>query len=285
MIVLSLVASALPNLHPYALILGYYLLCIGLPCALIVKNTPSVDALRPYPPRISSLLPVILLAGLAVGLVSAVTLLWEIPFELAGLNTQTAGITEAGNAAQLVLSVVVNAAIPAVCEEILFRGVILSAFEGYGTVRAALISSVLFTLLHGSVIGAPAELLLGLMLCVIVITTGSIWSGVVFHTIYNALVIVLNNAIGGGESTQTVLQSIGGAKGLISVAVDIALFALPSYYFIRALLYRAKTEHVVVYPPRRVRLGGGALAMLIAAIVIAVLLCAADFCQMAGVIL
>ena len=82
-----------------------------------------------------------------------------------------------------------SAVLPAVCEETLFRGALLSAWEEKGSAKAMLIVSVLFMLLHGSVTGIPSELAAGLILCFLAISTGSVFAGIIFHTVYNSAIL------------------------------------------------------------------------------------------------
>ena len=89
------------------------------------------------------------------------------------------------------VGVLVFALMPAITEELAFRGYILSGLERtYSPRTAILLSALLFGFLHvllslfQQFFGAA---LLGLILGAIAVRTGSLWPGVVFHFVNNAL--------------------------------------------------------------------------------------------------
>lgn len=84
------------------------------------------------------------------------------------------------------------AVVPAICEEILFRGYILRAFEkSWGILTAIIVSGVIFGLFHlqlGNLIPLAA---LGIILAVMTWLSGSIWPAVVAHFLNNGSAVVL----------------------------------------------------------------------------------------------
>jgi uncharacterized protein len=72
-----------------------------------------------------------------------------------------------------------------ICEEVLFRGTIMPSLEKYGLVPAIVFSSLLFALLHGSLLSLISTFSLGVMMAVIVIKTGSLWGGILYHMLNN----------------------------------------------------------------------------------------------------
>ncbi len=75
---------------------------------------------------------------------------------------------------------------PAICEEVLFRGVALKAYENRGTVRAIVISSIFFALVHQSVVNFIGPLLIGALAAYLVIRSDSIIPGILTHFTFNA---------------------------------------------------------------------------------------------------
>lgn len=99
------------------------------------------------------------------------------------------------------------AIIPAICEEAAFRGYILSGLgNGRPAWRAIVEQALLFGLIH-AVLSLSQQFfnaaLLGLLLGLVAIRTGSLLPGVVFHAINNGLTIAL--AIAGGASAAPAL--------------------------------------------------------------------------------
>lgn len=75
--------------------------------------------------------------------------------------------------------------VPAFCEELLFRGVILSRLLPYGRTSAILISAVTFGLMHGNHEQLFYATIAGVMLGWCYTETGSIWPGVIAHMLNN----------------------------------------------------------------------------------------------------
>lgn len=82
------------------------------------------------------------------------------------------------------------ALLPAVCEEILCRGYVLSGLRrGMRPALALLISAVLFGFLHLSPLRFLPTLLLGVLLAFVVLRTGSLWPAILLHALHNGLAI------------------------------------------------------------------------------------------------
>ena len=82
---------------------------------------------------------------------------------------------------------------PAVCEEMLFRGVILHALKARYRMPAAIaVTAVLFGLFHMSLVKFLPTGLLGLALCILVWKTGSIYPAMLMHFINNAISVAAN---------------------------------------------------------------------------------------------
>ena len=88
----------------------------------------------------------------------------------------------AGNAAYLILT---YAALPAFCEELVFRGILCAEYERHGAVCATLLSMLLFNILHFDLRHAPVYLFSGLVLCAVLYATRSLFAAVAVHFGYN----------------------------------------------------------------------------------------------------
>ena len=103
------------------------------------------------------------------------------------LNTLNEQLSEFG----FVEAFVLIALAPAVCEEFLFRGYILTAFRSkYKVINAILVSSVLFGLYHMSVIRFCGTFALGVLHCYVVVKTGSLIPVMLMHFINNGLGVI-----------------------------------------------------------------------------------------------
>lgn len=88
-----------------------------------------------------------------------------------------------------ILQLIVVAGSAALCEETLFRGVILRGFEKAGAVTAILISSLLFGLLHLDFEKLLGTFILGALICFFTYRTNSIFAGMTAHFTNNAIAV------------------------------------------------------------------------------------------------
>jgi sodium transport system permease protein len=86
------------------------------------------------------------------------------------------------------LTVLVSVVLPALCEELAFRGFILSGLRRrFRPWTAILLSSFLYALFQMNVFQFVPHFLVGVILALLVMRTGSIWTGIVFHLVWNSL--------------------------------------------------------------------------------------------------
>lgn len=94
----------------------------------------------------------------------------------------------------ILLAFFTEALIPGLCEEFLFRGVVLSNMLPYGRTAAVIGSAAAFALMHGN----PAQYLYafgaGVILGVVYLESGSIWPGTLIH-IFNNLFSLAEHAM------------------------------------------------------------------------------------------
>ncbi len=79
---------------------------------------------------------------------------------------------------------------PAICEEALFRGVVLQSLRRRLSPAAAVgLSALLFALYHLNLHQVPTTLVVGLLLGALTVTSGSIWPAVCLHLLHNGLAL------------------------------------------------------------------------------------------------
>lgn len=101
---------------------------------------------------------------------------------------QDVGFEDIGNYYELALAFVTLVIIAPFAEEALFRGYLFGKLRGYVSFwSAALLTSALFALAHGQWNVALDTFVLGMVLAWLRDTTGSIWAGVLLHSIKNAV--------------------------------------------------------------------------------------------------
>ena len=79
-----------------------------------------------------------------------------------------------------------------ICEELLFRGIILQGLKEKGTIKAVLITSLMFMLMHLNLHQTIYQFVLSIIMCFIYLYTNSIFSTIFVHFINNTLVLLIN---------------------------------------------------------------------------------------------
>lgn len=87
----------------------------------------------------------------------------------------------------IIYVVITFALLPALTEEFVFRSIIITEYEegGYGGLCAALMSALLFALLHSSISQFPVYLLGGIIFSAVVIVTRSVFAAMAVHFLNN----------------------------------------------------------------------------------------------------
>ena len=85
----------------------------------------------------------------------------------------------------------VIAVLPAVFEEVIFRGLLLKGMKSFGTVGAVLLNGALFAIFHQNPAQTMYQFCCGVAFAFMAIRAGSILPTIVSHFVNNALIIVL----------------------------------------------------------------------------------------------
>lgn len=91
---------------------------------------------------------------------------------------------------KILMAFISIAIVPALCEEFLFRGCILSNLLPYGKTTAIVASAVLFSMMHGNVAQFFYTFIAGLVLGAVYAETGSIWPCTFIHLFNNFYSII-----------------------------------------------------------------------------------------------
>lgn len=119
----------------------------------------------------------------------------------------------AGGGVAAVLSVAV---LPALSEELLFRGVLLAELEENGSLTAALVSSLLFAMFHFSPERFAATFCSGILLCLCVFVTRSLAASCLVHLAYNLALLL-------GAERINAFFSVTDERALIAVFLTVGL--------------------------------------------------------------
>ena len=116
---------------------------------------------------------------------------------------------------------------PAICEELLFRGVILRASRArMGIPAAVVLNGILFGVFHLSIYRFFPTMILGMVLAVIVIRTRSIIPAMIFHFLNNGCAVVIGRYLGPSASSDPGQQPVSLPMIMASLALFVGGMAL-----------------------------------------------------------
>ena len=224
----------------------FYLPFMLLPVFLCFRRRPdAADALRLKPITPKATLAVIITALSGIVPATIITALWSLLLEALGCSAPYPQMAIPTDTSGLILYFFAAAVLPGICEELLFRGVLLSGWERRGRTRAVLVSAMFFALLHGSVQGFPAEFLLGIVIGHIVTACDSIYAGMIYHTVHNAVILIMNFL-----SQRVASVSESAEMQVVELTIrelDAAVFQMIFYIALFVLMLRLFRRRAIVH--------------------------------------
>lgn len=148
---------------------------------------------------------------------------------------------------RIILGFVAYAVLPAIAEELLFRGIMLRGFSRRASgVASVMLSAVMFCLMHGSLQQTFYQLILGVMLGFVAYYTGNILFSMIFHFLNNAIVVLLELVGGYNSFLNGFSQNFGGYMFAIAIAVMATIVAVLFIWLLKKINKHSETEDVVV---------------------------------------
>lgn len=105
--------------------------------------------------------------------------------------------------------------VPAVLEEMAFRGFVLQSLRRFGDGFALFVSAFCFALLHVNPTRFPHTFVMGLVIGYFVLFTGSLATGIIIHFVYNAIITIMSIATDFGFAESTMLMASGEVVMLV----------------------------------------------------------------------
>jgi uncharacterized protein len=189
-----------------------------------ITGVEQVDFARLKPLRLE-FVPVIVVLSVSMWLLNIVYAATVLT-GLVGLGYEPAILIEPPQSVQdLFRLIIVIAVFAGICEEVFFRGAIMPAMEKQGRLEAIIFSSLLFALFHGSLIRLPNTFILGVVIALVVIKSGSLWAGILFHFLNNFYSMLYLYLAGQAETAAEVSNgSIWGLLPLFAIGLTGAVF-------------------------------------------------------------
>lgn len=138
--------------------------------------------------------------------------------------------------ADFVKALLVMAILPAIGEELFFRGVIMRMIHWRvrKMVHVIILSALVFAMMHGNPQGFASIFISGIMLALIYYWTGSLWLSMLAHAVHNGLQIVLIYAADGNATITNMIES--NSVPLSYLVTGLAIFSVAFY-----LLWKHRT--------------------------------------------
>lgn len=150
---------------------------------------------------------------------------------------------------QYFISFLIIAISPGICEEVLFRGIILNSYEHTGYYKSILITAVLFGMFHFNLANFVGPTILGIVFGIMVYKTNSLYSSIIGHTINNGIALTIGFLFNRyeeliNEITIDYLDSSDtmdiGVKGFVALA-----FLIICFFIVKSLF--SKLEPIELY--------------------------------------
>lgn len=160
---------------------------------------------------------------------------WLLFLALFAANVASAGLPPPS----VTLFILVNTALVGWSEEVMFRGIVLRGlYRSFGIWAAILGSSLAFGAIHvlnvfltgdlrGAVIQAVAAFLSGVFLAAVRLRTGSLWTGIVLHALWDAGTFLV---AAGAAATAAAAAAPSAMGDFGSVVLSLPLFLLGLYF-------------------------------------------------------
>ena len=136
-----------------------------------------------------------------------------------------------GTAQSSLYLILAYAALPALCEEFVFRGLLISEYEKRSSTAAVLLSSIFFALLHFDIERFPTYFFAGLILALTLYASRSLLAVMVLHFCHNMIGIF-------GRPYMQTLAELGGDELFMTLLTAVFLLSLGIFTADAARLYK-----------------------------------------------
>ncbi len=95
------------------------------------------------------------------------------------------------NPREYILGFLIIALTPGICEEVMFRGLIMTSYDSFGRKKAIIYSAILFGIFHFNAQNLLGPIYLGLLFGIIAYKTDSIYPTIIGHTANNTIALTI----------------------------------------------------------------------------------------------
>lgn len=130
---------------------------------------------------------------------------------------------------ELIISILVIGLTAAVCEEVLFRGVLQGSMEKLGKTGMLIIVSLLFAAFHFNIEHFLGIFVLSLLIGFIVYRTNSLYMGMLAHFVNNTVAVVMS-FIAGRIPEEMVEESVAASEAIPEIAEIVVLAGIVIFF-------------------------------------------------------
>lgn len=138
------------------------------------------------------------------------------------------------------------AVLPAIAEELLFRGVITVEYERRGAVRAILMSALLFALLHFDLSNLLTHLFVGTLFSLVLYATNSLIATMILHVLYSGTMLFTLRYL------SALYRFTGTVQLFLFLVIFVFLVSLILFCRFAVQIYRTRDEQGIKDPRRAV---------------------------------
>lgn len=132
-------------------------------------------------------------------------------------NSVSSTLTRTVQDNSLFINLILLALIPAVVEEFIFRGLIFNGYRKRNPLKAALLSAVLFGLMHMNINQFTYAFVIGIIFALLTYVTGSIIPSTIGHFVINGTSVVLSHIMAAMESVEASDVAVETVESAMSV--------------------------------------------------------------------
>lgn len=221
----------------------------GLPVAIWYQRNPhTLPALRWKKLTLREWIIIPMAAVVGTTVLNLLAAYWVMLLEGLGLTSVTSSLEIPNTFWGLIVLLLSAAVTPAICEELLFRGLILPSMEGLGRRAAVVFSGLLFALLHAEFEALPVHILIGLILGMLCLRTGSLMAPMLYHFVHNATLMITVYRIERAGLLAAESETAPTLAEALSALPTLALFGVLWVVLLMLLLKRPREESAT--PPR-----------------------------------
>lgn len=168
------------------------LILILLPCLLFlkVKGSPIKEVLR-----LNRIGPkqILLVIGITIFTYPLAVLFQAIFIGILNIfrDLTPSGVPLPNDGIQYLISFFIIAVAPGICEEVMFRGVIMNTYGSIGYKKSIIITALLFGMFHFNIMNFIGPTVLGLIFGIIVYKTNSLYSAIIGHIANNSIALTI----------------------------------------------------------------------------------------------